>query len=339
MSVRGQPCGDVAAGVLDVWRVRQAAARIAPLIARTPIVTSATIDSQARRELFFKCEFLQTTGSFKLRGALNAMARNSLDTQALGVLTASSGNFAAALAWVAGYQGATAHVVIPFDAPTVKRTSIKGLGAVIHTCRPELGDRERVCRLVGQQTGAVYISPHDDIDVIAGNGTVALEILDDVVGLDAVVAPIGGGGLISGIAIVMKALRPDVRVIAAEPAGAADAARSMKAGRLVEVLYPHTVADGLRVGLGRMTWPIVRDLVDEVVVVADTEIVRAMQLIGEQLGFLVEPSAAIGLAAILSENSATLGSARKVAVVLSGGNIDPELARNASIPLASCGWR
>jgi len=305
--------------------VRAAAARIAGLVHRTPIATCATIDGLAGRRVFFKCENLQRVGAFKLRGASNAVARLGDSEARRGVVTHSSGNHAQALALAARRRGISAHIVMPSSAPAVKRRAVEGYGARVIDCEPTLEARERTAAAVMAETGATFVHPYDDADVIAGQGTAALELLEQVPDLDAIVAPVGGGGLVGGTAIAARGAAPRVRVLAAEPAGADDAARSKAAGRLIPQTDPKTVADGLRTSLGALTWPLLRDLVEQVVVVPDEEIVMAMRLLFERAKLVVEPSGAVPLAAVLSSSFRALEGIERVGVILSGGNVDLEL--------------
>lgn len=314
---------EIALVSVDLEGVRTAAARLSGLLHLTPVLTSRSVDLRSGRQLFLKCENLQRTGSFKLRGALNAVLNLKPDLADRGVLTASSGNFAQGLAWAARHRCVSAHVVMPTDVPKVKRDAVEALGAIIHTCEPTpMADRDRVCKEVCDETGVTFISPHDHPDVIAGQGTIALELLDQVAALDAIVASVGGGGLVSGIAVAAKALRPAIRVIGAEPDGAADAARSKAEGRLLSEANPRSIAKGLLVGLGESTWCIIRDLVDEVITVDDDATVRAMRLVWERMKIIIEPSAAVAVAAALSPAFRERVELGRVAVVLSGGNVD-----------------
>jgi threonine dehydratase/serine racemase len=306
----------------DLAAVRAAAARIAGRAKRTPIARCETLDALAGRQLFFKCEQYQKSGSFKFRGACNAV--ESLDAAAAqrGVAAHSSGNFAQALALAARARGIDAHLVMPSNAPAVKKHAVLGYGARVVACEPTLAAREAALAEVLAKTGATPLHPYDHDDVIAGQGTAALEMLEDVPDLDAIVAPVGGGGLVSGLAIAATALRPGIRVFAAEPAGADDAARSKRAGRVIPMERPDTIADGLLTSLGERTWPVLRDLVEDVVVVSEAEIVAAMRLAWERGKLLVEPSAAVALAAVLAEPFRTRSGLARVGVVLSGGNVD-----------------
>ncbi|HVP28712.1 MAG TPA: pyridoxal-phosphate dependent enzyme [Myxococcota bacterium] len=302
--------------------VEAAARRIAGRAHRTPVATCAAIDAAAGRRVFLKCENLQRAGAFKFRGAANALARMSDAEARRGVVTHSSGNHAQALALAAKLRGVPAHVVMPSNAPAVKRRAVEGYGALLVECEPTLEARERTAAAVVARTGARFVHPYDHADVIAGQGTAALELLEDVPDLDAIVAPVGGGGLVGGSAIAARGARPAVRVIAAEPAGADDAARSKAAGRLVPQTTPKTIADGLRTSLGSLTWPLLRDLVERVVVVEEEEIVSAMRMLFERAKLVVEPSGAASLAAVLGPALRASPGIERVGVILSGGNVD-----------------
>lgn len=304
---------------VDLAAIEAAAERIAGFAHRTPVFTCATLDRLAGRRLFLKGEHLQKGGAFKFRGACNAVLRLSEAAAARGVVTHSSGNHAQALALAARIRGIPAHVVMPRNAPIVKRRAVEEYGARVVPCEPTLVARERNAADVMQETGAVFIPPYDHADVIAGQGTAALELVTDAPGLDALVAPVGGGGLLSGSCIAAKALSPGIRVVGAEPLGADDAARSKASGRLLPPAGSDTIADGLLTGLGALTWPVVRDLVDEIVTVTEAEIVHAMRLAWERAKQLVEPSAAVALAVAMGP---ALSGARRVGVILSGGNVD-----------------
>jgi threonine dehydratase len=306
----------------DLAAVRTAAARIAEHVHRTPIATCATLDARAGRRLFFKCEHFQRGGSFKLRGACNAVLRLDDAAAARGVAAHSSGNFAQAIAIAARDRGIAAHVVMPSNAPEVKRRAVEEYGARVVPSDAAVSAREKRLAEVLDETGATPLHPYDHADVIAGQGTAALELLEDVPDLDALVVPIGGGGLISGCAVAARALRPGLRVFGAEPLGADDAARSKRSGTLVPQTAPKTIADGLVTSLGALTWPIVRDLVDAIAVVSEEEIVAAMRLAWERAKLLVEPSAAVAVAAVLSDGFRAKPGLARVGVILSGGNVD-----------------
>ena len=308
----------------DLRSVRDAAWRIAGLAHRTPVLTCSTLGRLAGRELFFKCENFQKAGAFKFRGACNAIARLDPAAAAKGVVTHSSGNHAQALALAAKLRGIPAYIVMPRTASPVKRRATEGYGAEVVECEPTLEARESTAAEVQSRTGATLIPPYDHPDVIAGQGTAALELLEEVPDLDAVVAPVGGGGLLAGTCAAAHGLNPSVRVVAAEPQGADDAARSRAAGQLLPQTGPNTVADGLLTSLGALTWPFVRDRVERVVTVAEPEIVAAMRLAWERAKLLIEPSSAVAVAAVLSDEFRNLAGLRRVGVILSGGNANLE---------------
>ncbi|UCE61143.1 MAG: pyridoxal-phosphate dependent enzyme [Phycisphaerales bacterium] len=302
--------------------VRAAQARIAPHAHRTPVLTCSTIDKLAGRNLFFKCENFQKVGAFKFRGGCNAVSLLADDVAARGVVTHSSGNFAQALALAAAIRGTEAHIVMPTSAPNAKRRAVEGYGGKVYPCEPTLEARETTAAQVIQQTGGTLIPPYDHPHIIAGQGTVALELMEQVDRLNAVIAPVGGGGLISGICIAAKGLNPKVRVFAGEPTGADDAARSMAAGKLIPQTNPNTIADGLLTSLGELTWPIIRDHVESIVTVTDTQILAAMRLVWERMKIVIEPSAAVAVAAVLTDTFKSLSGVSRVGIVLSGGNVD-----------------
>jgi threonine dehydratase len=307
---------------VDLEAVRRAAARIAGRARRTPVETCATLDRLAGRSLFFKCEQLQKVGAFKFRGALNAVLSLPEEAAGRGVVTHSSGNHAQALALAAQLRGVPAHIVMPSTAQAVKRQAVEDYGGRVVLCEPTLPAREAAAAAVQEQTGATLIHPYDNADVIAGQGTAALELLEQVPDLDAIITPVGGGGLLSGTCVAAKAPKPGIRIFAAEPAGADDAARSLAAGKLIPQTGPQTIADGLLTSLGELTWPIIRDHVEAVVTVSEEEIVRAMRLAWERAKLLIEPSAAVAVAAVLSESFRGRADLGRVGVVLSGGNVN-----------------
>ena len=308
---------------IDLKDVRAAAQRLAGFAHGTPVLTCTTLDRLAGRHLFFKCEHFQKAGAFKFRGACNAVMKLSPERAERGVVTHSSGNHAQALALAARIRGISAHIVMPRNASPVKRRAVEEYGGQVIPCEPTLAARETTAAEVLAQTGGVLIPPYDHPDVIAGQGTAALELLDQVsAGLDALVAPIGGGGLMAGMTIAAKGLRPEVRLFAAEPAGADDAARSKAAGKLIPQTGPRTIADGLLTSLGELTWPILRDQVEKVITVSEKEIVDTMRLLWERAKLLVEPSAAVAVAAVLSQEFQGLGGLNRVGIVLSGGNVN-----------------
>jgi threonine dehydratase len=306
--------------MITIADIRAAAERIAPHVHRTPVLTSSAIDAVAGCRLLFKCENLQKVGAFKMRGATNAVFGLSDKEAARGVATHSSGNHAQALALAARLRGIPAYVVMPTSAPEVKRQAVAGYGAEIIPCQPTLAARESTLEKVVERTGAAFIHPYDNAMIIAGQGTAALELLEEVPGLDIVMAPVGGGGLLSGTAIATAAMAPAARIIAGEPAGADDAARSLAAGRIIPSENPRTIADGLLTSLGRLNFPIIRKHVESIWTVDDAAISAAMRLIWERMKIIVEPSSAVCLAAVLANPAEVAG--RQVGIIISGGNVD-----------------
>jgi threonine dehydratase/serine racemase len=305
---------------VDLQAVREASARIAGRAHRTPVATCATLDRLAGLRLFFKCEHLQKVGAFKFRGALNAVLKLPDEVARRGVVTHSSGNHAQALALAARLRGIPAYIVMPQSALEVKRRAVEDYGGRVVLCEPNLQAREATAAAVQAETGATLIHPYDHPDVIAGQGTAALELLEQVPDLDSVITPVGGGGLLSGTCIAAKGLKPSVRVFGAEPLGADDVARSLAAGTLIPQTGPRTIADGLLTSLGQLTWPVIRDQVEAVVTVTDEEIVRAMRLAWERAKLLIEPSSAVAVAAALADAFRARPGLGRVGVVLSGGN-------------------
>ena len=301
--------------------VHAAAERIRGLVRRTPVLTCATIDHLAGRPVYFKCENFQTTGSFKYRGATNAVRRLAPEVAARGVVTHSSGNHAQALARAARECGIPVTVVMPRGASAVKRAAVEGYGGTVVDCEPTLDAREQTADEAVARTGGTLIPPFDHPDVIAGQGTAGLELLDEVPHLDAVITPVGGGGLLAGCCIAAKGANQRVRVFGAEPLGADDAARSKAAGAWLPQTAPETIADGLRTSLGHLTWPIIRDRVDAVFTVTEVEIVTATRLVWERMKLVIEPSAAVGLAVVLGEAFRSEIEVDAVGVVFSGGNV------------------
>ncbi len=301
--------------------VRAAAVRIAGWANLTPVMTCGTLDHLAGRSLFFKCEQWQKVGAFKFRGACNAVRKLSDAEAARGVVTHSSGNHAQALALAARQRGIMAHVIMPSTASAVKRQAVEEYDGRVVTCTPTLQARETTTAAVQAETGATLIPPYNHPDVIAGQGTLALELLDQVRDLDGIVTPVGGGGLMAGICIAAKGINPNIRIIAAEPAGADDAARSKAAGKLIPQTSPKTIADGLLTSMGELTWPLLRDQVECVVTVSDEEIIAAMRLAWERAKLLIEPTSAVAIAALLTPTFRALAGLKRVGVVLSGGNV------------------
>jgi threonine dehydratase len=305
---------------VDLATIRAAHARIAPQIHRTPVVTSRSLDEAAGATLFFKCENLQKVAAFKARGACNAVLSLSDTESARGVVTHSSGNHGAALAWAASRRGIPAWIVMPANAPAVKQNAVRGLGGTVRFCDPTVEAREAACAAVQAETGATLVHPYNDWRVIAGQGTAVLELLAEVPQLDAVIVPVGGGGLLSGTAVAAKELKPPILVYGAEPAGADDAAQSLRLGRIVPQMDPRTIADGLRSSLGDKTFAVISSQVDGIGTASEEAIVRAMRLTWEKLKVVIEPSAALPLAVLLERNLPVAGL--RVGVILTGGNVD-----------------
>jgi threonine dehydratase len=304
----------------DVDAVVAARARIAPHVHRTPVMSSRALDALAGARLYFKCENFQKVGAFKARGAANAVFALSAEEAQRGVVTHSSGNHGAALAYAAARRGIPAYVVMPENAPRIKQANVRSLGATIRFCAPTPEARVAACEDVQRETGATLVHPYDNAAVIAGQGTAALELLEDVPDLDVVVAPVGGGGLLSGTAIAAKGTRLGLRVYGAEPANADDARRSFASGRVEPVNPAGTIADGLRTPLSPRTLAAVRAHVDAIGLASEAGIVAAMRATWERMKIVIEPSSAVPLAAIVERTLDVAGA--RVGVVLTGGNVD-----------------
>ena len=300
--------------------IQEAAQRIRPFIHRTPVLTCSGINEMCGAQLFFKCENFQKAGAFKIRGACNAVFSLSDAEAERGAATHSSGNHAAALALAARWRGIRAHVVMPENAALIKRSAVVGYGAEVVFCRPTLEAREEVLSRIVESTGAAFIPPYNDLRVMAGQGTAALELCEDIPKLDVVLVPVGGGGLISGTAIAVSSVSPRTTVIGAEPRNADDAYRSFQCGRIVPVENPSTIADGLRTSLGSLTFPVIREHVKQIITVTEEEIVRAMRCIWERMKIIVEPSGAVPLGAVFSRQEEMAG--KRIGLILSGGNVD-----------------
>ncbi len=298
--------------------VREAAVVIAPYVARTPVMTSRTLDARAGIALYFKCENFQRIGAFKARGAHNAVLSIPLDELSRGVVTHSSGNHAAALALAARNAGTRALIAMPRNAPKTKVASVERLGGEIEFCEPTLAAREACCAEIQQRTGATLVHPYDDWRVITGQGTAALELVEEVPGLDAIVTPVGGGGLLAGTAIVGTGL--GVEVHGTEPAAADDAYRSFLAGERQALASTTTIADGLRASLGERPFEVIRRQVRGITTVSEDEIIDAMRLVWEVMKIVIEPSSAVPVAAMLSGRMPLAG--KRVGVILTGGNVD-----------------
>ncbi|HVR29185.1 MAG TPA: pyridoxal-phosphate dependent enzyme [Thermoanaerobaculia bacterium] len=300
--------------------VRGAALRIAPWAHRTPVLTSASLDRLLGARLWWKCENLQKAGAFKFRGAMNAVSRLEPAELARGVATHSSGNHAAALALAAQLRGASAYIVMPRTAREVKKRAVAGYGGEISFCAPTLEARETTLQRVIAERGCVAIHPYNDPDIVAGQGTAALELLEEVPDLDTLIVPVGGGGLLAGTAIAATESRPGIRVLGAEPAGADDAHRSLAAGRILPSVDPRTIADGLLTSLGELTFPVIQERVESIVTVSEQAIVTAMRLVWERMKIVIEPSSAVPVAALLEKREEVGGT--RIGVILSGGNVD-----------------
>lgn len=300
--------------------VRAAHERVKPWIHRTPVLTSAFFDAWTGAELLFKCENFQKAGAFKVRGASNAVFGLSRDKAKYGVASHSSGNHALSLAYAAGRRGITATVVMPRTAPDAKKDAVRGYGGIVLECEPSTASREAMLEEVVDETGADFVHPYNDHRVIAGQGTCALELHEDAGPLDAIVAPIGGGGMISGTCLTMSTLSPQTKIYAAEPKNADDVYRSVREGRIVEDDAPQTVADGLKVSLRPRTWHFVSNFVADVLLVTEEEIIEAMYLVWQRMKIVIEPSSAVALAAILKNQ--TLFGGKRVGVIFTGGNVD-----------------
>ena len=293
--------------------------RIRQYIHRTSVLTSQSIDDVAGTQIFFKCENFQKIGAFKARGAMNAALSLSPDELKKGVATHSSGNHAQALARAARILDTKSYIVMPRNAPEIKKKGVRAFGGEIFECEPTLQARETMLAEVIGKTGATEIHPFNNYDVVAGQSTAAKELYEDVTDLNFIVAPVGGGGLLSGTALATKYFSPNTIVLAGEPEGADDAYRSLKSGK-IETSQANSVADGLLTSLGDKTFPLIRELVREVIVVTDKEIIQAMQMIWERLKIIVEPSCAVPFAAVLKQAPRFKG--QKVGIILSGGNVD-----------------
>lgn len=300
--------------------IQEAHSRIKPFIHRTPVMTSGQLNRIFDCELFFKCENFQKVGAFKFRGATNAVMLLTADQKRRGVVTHSSGNHAAALSLAAAMNGVKAYIVMPENAPVVKNNAVAGYGAEITLCKPTLQSREETCRMIMEREGATLVHPYDNFNVISGQGTAALELLEDQPGIEAIIAPIGGGGLMSGTSTCVKAIDEKIRVIGAEPANADDAFRSFRSGKLLPSDNPATIADGLLTSLSELTFAIIRRNADDIVTVTEDSIKECMLLIWERMKIIIEPSSATVLA-VVKENPALFRS-RRIGLILSGGNVD-----------------
>ena len=303
-----------------VAEIRAAHERIRQHIHRTPVMTSTRLDEASGASLFFKCENFQKIGAFKARGATNAVFTLDKSTACRGVATHSSGNHGAAVARAAKLRGIPAHIVMPSNSAKVKIRAVESYGAQVILCEPTEEARELMCAEVIKKTGATLIHSFENKDVMAGQGTAALEFLEDVPDLDVLLCPVGGGGLLSGTAIAAKSMRPKIKVIAVEPANADDAAQSFRAGRRLVTKKKFTVADGLRTNIGEPNFAIVQDYVDDIVTVSEEAIISAMRTIWEAMKIVIEPSAAVPYAAIQESKIDVVG--KRIGIILTGGNVD-----------------
>jgi len=311
--------GKYAASIDDI---RAAAGRIKGIGHRTPILTSQTLDKMAGLKLFFKCENFQKVGAFKLRGGWNAVSMLSDEEAAKGVCTHSSGNHAQAVAFSAMKRGIASYIVMPNNVPDVKLNAVKGYGANIILCEPTLEARETTLDEITKKTGAQMVHPFNNPNVIAGQGTAALEMIEDLGTLDAIIAPIGGGGLMSGTCIATRSLLPETKLFGAEPAGADDAYRSLKEGKIIPQTNPDTICDGLLTSLGEYTWNILKDHLEAIYTVTDDEVINAMRLIWERMKIIIEPSSATAVAVALKSEFKALEGLEKVGIILTGGNVE-----------------
>lgn len=300
--------------------IREAAARIEPYAHRTPVFTSSQIDRKAGCKVFFKCENFQRTGAFKFRGACNALFSLSEELISKGVTTHSSGNHAQAVSLAAKIRGVPAYIVMPENASAVKVAAVKNYGAEVTFCGPDQKSRESTASYVIEKTGSQFIHPYNNPEIIAGQGTAALELLNEVPDLNTILAPVGGGGLISGTVIAAKAINPGIKIIGTEPAMADDAYRSFNAGKLILPETTKTVADGLRTSLGDLTFTAICEYVDDIVTVSEKSIVRDMKFIWERMNIIIEPSSAVPISALFDKKIKLNG--KKVGIIISGGNVD-----------------
>lgn len=305
---------------VDLAQILSAHERIRPYIHRTPVFTSERLNEASGASLFFKCDNLQKIGAFKARGATNAVFAFDDETARRGVATHSSGNHGAAVARAAKLRGIPAHIVMPSNSAKVKIRAVEGYGAHVVFCEPTEEARDEKCAEVIKQTAATLIHSFENEHVIAGQGTAAVELLEDVSHLDVIMCPVGGGGFLSGTAIAAKSMRPQIKVLAVEPENADDAAQSFRAGRRIVTEKKFTIADGLRTNIGEQTFPIIQRYVDDIVTVSEEAIVSAMRTIWETMKIVVEPSAAVPYAAIQQVKIDANG--KRIGIILTGGNVD-----------------
>ena len=302
--------------------VQEAVARVEGLVHHTPVLTCSSLDDRVGARIFCKCENFQKAGAFKFRGACNAVMSLSDAEAKRGVATHSSGNHGAALALAARLRGMSARIVMPTNAPASKKAAVAGYGGTIVYCEPTQEAREATLEAVVRETGAAFVHPYNNGKVIAGQGTAALELCAEVPQLDVILAPVGGGGLLSGTALTAAARTPDTQVVGTEPAAADDACRSLAAGKILPANYPNTVADGLRTSLGELTFAILQRHVAQIVTVREEAIIAAMRYVWERMKIIIEPSSAVPIAALLDNRLEVSG--KRVGVILTGGNVDLE---------------
>lgn len=306
--------------IIGPEEIRKTQERIRPFIHKTPVLSSRSIDEMTGAQFFFKCENFQRVGAFKMRGAANALACMARETIEKGVATHSSGNHAQALALAAKMQNVPAYIVMPENSPKVKIAAVRGYGAEITFCKATLEARETTLAKVIEQTGAAFVHPFNNYHVIAGQATAALELIDEVPELDIIIAPVGGGGLLSGTALSAYYFSPGSKVIAAEPEQADDARKSLLRGHIIPSLDPQTIADGLLTSLGDKTFEIIRTYVSDIVTVSEENIAKAMRLTWERMKIIIEPSAAVPLGAVLERKIEVEG--KRIGIIISGGNVD-----------------
>ena len=294
--------------------------RIRPLIHRTPVFTNSSLNKLSGAELYFKCDNFQKAGSFKIRGATNTVEQLTIEELSRGVATTSSGNHGAALSMAVTRRGGKTKVVMPNNTPKIKINNVERNGGEVVWCEPEQESRESVLKELIEKTGAVVVHPYNDERIMAGQGTCAKELLEDHPELDVIVSPVSGGGLLSGTLLSSKALNTDIQVFGAEPAEADDAYRSLKLGKIVPNETINTICDGLRAQIGGLTFPVISDLVDDIITVTEEEIIDSMRMIWERLKMIVEPSSSITLGAVLKNKDKFNG--KKVGLIISGGNVD-----------------
>lgn len=300
--------------------IEQAHERIKPFIHKTPVLTCSTINQLAGAELFFKCENFQKIGAFKIRGGMNAALSLSKEKAANGIATHSSGNHAQAIAYAARQLGIKAYIVMPDNSPGVKVNAVKGYGAEVTFCENNQRAREETLQAIVDRTGAEFIHPYNDERVITGQATCAKELIEEIPSLDFLLAPVGGGGLLSGTLLSAHYFSPATKVVAAEPEGAADAVLSLKSGKIETAPYINTIADGLLTKLGDKTFPIIQQYVTDILTVSDKEIISTLRLIYERMKIVIEPSSAVTLAALLKNKELFAG--KRAGIILSGGNVD-----------------